>query len=360
MKAAQDDYSRGEYAQAEMKLKKALRKAQGVSDMVNVFAIQVFLRRISLAEFKYDQAKSYLYSVVSYSDPGVKPSDTEMAEALNSLAIIYTQTGQNDKASSYFKRALALKQKMDPKQANVAGTLSGMGDLELREGHYKEALKYLLQAKELSIKTSGLEHPDTAKILCDLGQAYQFLNQLSDADAAYKQSLSIRQKTLNPGDPAVADSEMVMGSLAFRKGDYAGSEKLFKSALAIDEHAFGQNNVAVGEIYFVLGVLYQKQNMLDKAVESYSRSYAIRSKVLDPKDPKLKRTKELLQSAQRRLRQIQISAPVASFARYGSVAAARYAECRSQPPSAALRSPPLHRHDCVSEDVFSHQGSPLV
>jgi serine/threonine protein kinase/tetratricopeptide (TPR) repeat protein len=302
MKQAQDFYNKGEYKNAEDLLTPALNKALGAGDMADSFMIRSMLGRICLSEFKLDMARSYLYSIVSYDGTGTKPTDSEMAEALNNLAVIYTQAGQYAKAQSYFKRALTLKNKMDPQHANVAGTLSGMGNMELRQGHYKEALNYLLKAKTLTMATNGADHPDTAKIINDLGQAYQLLGKLPEADAAYKQAYAIRQKSLSPGDPAIADSQMVMGALAFRKGDYATSEQLFKAALAIDEKALGPENQVVGEIYFVLGVLYDKQRMFDKAVDNYRKALAIRTKVLDPGDVKIKRTRDLLQAAEKKLK----------------------------------------------------------
>ncbi len=301
MKQAQDLYDKGEYKEAEKLLVPALNKALGSGDTADGFVIQSMLGRICLAQFKLDQARSYLYSIVSYDGPPPKPTDNEMAESLNNLAIIYTQSGQYGRALTFFKRALTLKQKMDPQHANVAGTLSGMGNLELRQGHYKEALNYLLQAKTLTLKTNGPDHPDTAKILNDLGQAYQLLGKLSEADTYYKQAYAIRQKSLSPGDPALADSQMVMGALAFRKADYSSSEQLFKQALDIDTKALGSDNQVVGEIYFVLGVLYDKQGKLDLAVDNYRKSLDIRNKVLDSGDPKLKRTKDLLKSAEKKL-----------------------------------------------------------
>jgi serine/threonine protein kinase/tetratricopeptide (TPR) repeat protein len=302
MKQAQDFYNKGEYKNAEDLLTPALNKALGAGDMADAFMIRSMLGRICLSEFKLEKAKSYLYSIVSYDGTGTRPTDSEMADALNNLAVIYTQNGQYAKAQSYFKRALALKNKMDPQHANVAGTYSGMGNMELRQGHYKEALKDLLKAKTLTMQTNGPDHPDTAKILNDLGQAYQLLGKLSEADSAYKQAYAIRQKSLSPGDPAIADSQMVMGALAFRKNDYATSEQLFKQALVIDEKALGPENQVVAEIYFVLGVLYDKQKMYDKAVENYRKALAIRTKVLDPGDIKIKRTQDLLQAAERKLR----------------------------------------------------------
>lgn len=301
LRQTQDFYDKGQYADAENLLKPALNKALGSGDMADAFVMQSLLGRICLAEFKLDEARSYLYAIVSYSGPGEKPSNSEMAEALNNLAIIYTQTNQYPKAHAYFKRALDLKKQMDPDHANVAGTLSGMGNLELREGHYKDALKYLQQARALSLKTNGPDHPDTAKILNDLGQAYQLSGNLAEADVNYKQAYAIRQKSLSPGDPAIADSQMVMGALAFRKGDYKTSEQLFRAALTIDQKALGQENQVVGEIYFVLGVLYDKQGVYDQAVDNYRKALAIRSKVLEPGDPKIGRTRTLLNAAQKKL-----------------------------------------------------------
>jgi tetratricopeptide (TPR) repeat protein len=204
------------------------------------------------------------------------------------------------RAHKHFKSALELRQKLPPKDSDISETLTGMGNLALLERHYKEALDYFSTAKKTSEEANGPETADTANIMNDMGQAYQFLKKYPEADSCYKQALDIRRSKLSATDPAIASSEMCMAALAFIKRDFVTSEKLFLDALAIDSKAIGTDNLVIAQIYFSLGVLYQEQKKYDQSADYYQKALDIQKRKLEPSSPKISHTKALLDQVKAR------------------------------------------------------------
>jgi serine/threonine-protein kinase len=298
-------FEHGKYVEAKDSLTTAYSLAILNKDRNTKFESLVLLGLIDAAEGDADGARSKFYAVVShYNNPDTtdKPSDKEAASAFNGLGVISTNEGMYSRAHKHFKTALELRQKMPPKDSDISETLTGLGNLALLEKHYKQALDYFANAKKTSEESNGPETADTANILNDMGQAYQFLQKYDDADSCYKQALDIRRSKLSPTDPAIASSEMCMAALAFKKNDFVTSEKLFLDALAIDSKAIGTDNLVVAQIYFSLGVLYQQQKKYDQAADYYAKALDIQKRKLEPTSIKISHTKALLDQVKFRKR----------------------------------------------------------
>ena len=304
LKAGDDFFNKGDYVQAKESLQRARDMASLDKNNPVKFESNMLLGQIDIAEGNYDSAKSNFYAIVdAYNQGGEnKPSDVQAAVALNGLGVVETNQAIYNRAHVHFSQALALRQKMPAKDADVWETLLGMGTLALYEKNYKVALDYFTTAKKTSEQVNGADHIDTANILNDMGQAYQFLKKYSEADSCYKQALAIRQKKLSPTDPAIASTQMCMAALAFNRHDFVTSEKLFLQALDIDSKALGTDNLLVSQIYFSLGVLYQQQKKYDQAADYYQKALDIQKRKMDANNPKLAHTKALLDQVKNKKR----------------------------------------------------------
>jgi serine/threonine-protein kinase len=298
-----DYFKKGKYLDANESLTRAFSLATLNKDTFSKYESLVLLGQIDAAEGDADGARSKFYEVVSgynRTDSTDRPNNTEAAAAFNGLGVIATNQGMYARAHKHFKSALELRQKLPPKDSDISETLTGMGNLALLERHYKEALDYFSTAKKTSEEANGPETADTANIMNDMGQAYQFLKKYPEADSCYKQALDIRRSKLSATDPAIASSEMCMAALAFIKRDFVTSEKLFLDALAIDSKAIGTDNLVIAQIYFSLGVLYQEQKKYDQSADYYQKALDIQKRKLEPSSPKISHTKALLDQVKAR------------------------------------------------------------
>ncbi len=106
-----------------------------------------------------------------------------------------------------------------------------------------------------------------------------------DALPLLERALQIRQKTLAPGDPLVAQALNSAGNLYWRKGDYAKAEPLHQQALAITEKERGAEHPDVATALNSLANLYQSKGDYPRAESLYQRALAIREKAQGPEHP---------------------------------------------------------------------------
>jgi CHAT domain-containing protein/Tfp pilus assembly protein PilF len=107
--------------------------------------------------------------------------------------------------------------------------------------------------------------------------AFQRRNKLPEAEAAYRESLQIREG--NPTETlAVATSLTNLGAVAFGRGDLAAAEESFRKALALRER-LAPVSLEVASSLNSLGVVARNRGDLVAAEQFYMRSLAIRQKL---------------------------------------------------------------------------------
>ena len=72
-------------------------------------------------------------------------------------------------------------------------------------GKYNDALVVAETAADVTRREKGRHHPDTATSLTRLAETYRQLGRYADAELHHKDSLSIREKTLGPENPDLAN-----------------------------------------------------------------------------------------------------------------------------------------------------------
>jgi tetratricopeptide (TPR) repeat protein len=96
---------------------------------------------------------------------------------------------------------------------------------ELRQaGKFVEAIPLAQRVRARSPTTATLRHRSTALL-------YDNQGRYADAEPLYKRALAIREKTLGPDHPDVAQSLNNLALLYDQQGRYADAEPLYKRAL---------------------------------------------------------------------------------------------------------------------------------
>ena len=112
MKAAEDAYQQGKYAEAEKQLLTALQEAENFG-----------------------------------------PEDPRLAASLNNLAALYQAQGRSAEAEKLFKRALAIVEKaLGPEHPTVAQALENYAALLRETGHPRDAAIMAARAKVIRAK----------------------------------------------------------------------------------------------------------------------------------------------------------------------------------------------------------------
>jgi len=81
-----------------------------------------------------------------------------------------------------------------------------------------------------------------------LGELYRAQGKYSEAESLHKRFLEMREKTLGPDHPYVANSLNNLAAVYEAQGKYAEAEPLYKRALKIDEKALGPDHPDVATV----------------------------------------------------------------------------------------------------------------
>src|ERR1700730_6630482 len=114
-------------------------------------------------------------------------------------------------------------------------------------------------------KTLGPDHPEVANSLSNLASLYEDQGRYAEAEPLYKRSLVIREKAAASGPPDVTvllNNAVALNSLAnlyVHEGKYADAERLYKRSLAIREKAAGPGHPDFAQSLGNLANLYMSQ-----------------------------------------------------------------------------------------------------
>ena len=210
----------------------------------------------------------------------VQSGKQQAAEAAFQLGALANNRIDYAKAYEHYSDAARL-QPENPAYLNMAGRLA------YETAHYIEA--QLLLGKALAIREKSLapEHPDVAQSLNNLAALYDSQGQYAQAELLYQRALKISEKSLGPEHPAVANSLNNLAEIYRAQGQYAQAEPLHQRALKIREKSLGPEHPDVAHSLNNLALLYHTQGQDAQAEPLYQRALKIWQKSLPADHPDL-------------------------------------------------------------------------
>ncbi len=197
-----------------------------------------------------------------------------MLQAMNNMAIVYTQTGQIYQALRLNEQALGIRREVGDRSGEGT-TLNNLGGVYDDLGQKARALEYYEQA--LGIRREVGDRSGEGTTLNNLGRVYDDLGQKARALEYYEQALGIRREV---GDRSGEGTTLNnLGRVYNALGQKAKALEYYEQALGIlrevgDRAGEGATLNNLGGVYSALG---QKA----KALEYYEQALALRREVGD-------------------------------------------------------------------------------
>jgi len=186
-------------------------------------------------------------------------------------------------AKAAYERALAIWEKqLGLEHPNVASAVNNLGMVLQDLGDLAGARAHCERALAIDEAALGSHHPEVARDVNNLGSVLQDLGDLTGARAHYERALAIDEAAFGPHHPNVARDVNNLGMVLQDLGDLAGARAACERALAIDEAAFGPHHPEVARDVNNLGSVLQALGDLAGARAHYERALAICEKVLGP------------------------------------------------------------------------------
>jgi CHAT domain-containing protein/Tfp pilus assembly protein PilF len=250
-------------------------------------ARQLYAESLTLVRAgKYDEARHLRERALAIRERILGPDHSDVAAAINSLAIIYSIKNDNAKAEPLFQRALAIWEKaLGPEHPRVAYALNNLGIFYKDNGEYTKAESFYRRTLAILEKALGPETIDVADCLNNLAELYRFRGEYATASPLYQRGIAIREKALGPEHPSNARAYDNLALLYHEMGDYESAETLFQRALSIRKGSLGPDHPEVADTLNNLAGLYSDRGEYAKAEPLFKRAMAIWEKTLGPEYP---------------------------------------------------------------------------
>jgi CHAT domain-containing protein/Tfp pilus assembly protein PilF len=210
------------------------------------------------------------------------------ANALGSLANVYSRQGQYAEAEVHLKRALAIKEaRLGRDHAELAGTLNNLAIALRLQGKYAEAADLLKRALSIVEAKFGRNHPGMAIVLNSLAIVYEKQGKYAEAEAYHKRALAISEARLGRDHPDLAGSLNNLAVVYEAQGKYAEAEAHYKRALAIYEAKLGRDHPSAAQAINNLAMVYDAQGKHAEAEVHFKSALAILEDRLGPEHPEV-------------------------------------------------------------------------
>jgi tetratricopeptide (TPR) repeat protein len=197
--------------------------------------------------------------------------------------------GSCQKLLPHAQACASLLDEWDLEIQEAASLLNGAGHYLHERALFAESEPLLQRALEIRQKTLDPDHPDVAQSFNSLAALYYSQGKYAESEPLYLRALAIWEKVLGPDHPDVARGVNNLAVVYDDQGRNAESEPLHRRALAIRERALGPDHPETAGSLNNLAELYREQGKYAESEPLYLRALAIWEKALGPDHPDLAR-----------------------------------------------------------------------
>ena len=219
------------------------------------------------------------------TDRALPRGDLASAALSNLLGLNIGRRGDRDAAVRYLKRALEIKESLfGVDSPQTAKDLNDLGYTFLGGSSRALGLPYLERARRLWNPVT--EGPNLAATLDNLGQLHMGMGRADLAEPLFRDALRIREREL--GEYAYGTSVTVvnLAHIAQDRGDLAGAVDLFKRAVNIRESIGDQSEpTATARSHLLLANALEQLGESAEAAPHYTRATELYRDSLGPQNP---------------------------------------------------------------------------
>ena len=246
-----------------------------------------------------------------------------IATILNNQGLIFHVNDEYEKAELYYKRALDILRALHPPNTSlpeIVDSLNKLGTLYYKisyreiadrqrerrdyvlqqyglepsklatpfydDNSYMEKAKYYFQQSlDMRKEFYGLEHPEVAASLANVGCIHCVMGDLETAKEFFQSSHALRKNMYGEEHPCVADSLNNLGILHSKIGLKMEAVQYQEKALEMRKKLFYHDHAVIADSYNNLALAYQYNDQLEQAKECFEKALGIRERVSGEKHP---------------------------------------------------------------------------
>lgn len=246
--------------------KPALYLYKQLKETNSTTAVEANLSIIYKNKGLYEDALEYAFSAISKLEN--RPPDRPLASCYNTVASVYLNLKDYNRALFFNRKALEVRTKMGyPK--GVGQSRNNLGEVFLVLGQYDSALYHLLLAKEIKQKNGD----PAAATLNNLGEVFAKTNRYKDAAEYFQQALTMHREM---GDQIGQLKSLInLGDLSLLTADFR------KAKIYLDESE--KLSRQTGSLEYLKQSLEEKVKFY-KAQRDFSNAFLYQQELLQVKD----------------------------------------------------------------------------
>lgn len=209
----------------------------------------------------------------------------ETASSLYTFGLVRAARGEFAQAIPLFARALVIRRlALGDSHALVADTLDQLASVLIQLERFSEAKARLDESMRIREPRAAQDELGLSRTLELVGTLYRFAGPYADAGPPLDRALAIRNR-LTPRHPDTASVLQMRGDVLFLRGDSAGAQRLWSTALVMAERALGSDHPSIAEYLRRLGFAEFSAGKLTEARQLRERAYRIGERRLARCDP---------------------------------------------------------------------------
>ncbi len=176
---------------------------------------------------EYDRAENILREALEVFRKVKGNEDYELMPVLNNLQYVYVATGELDKAEHATREALTIAQNLfDANHSDVMLLSGNLAGILSKKGEHEESLSLSTKILKLTRSSVSKDHPRLARALIGMTRSLIAKGDFAAAEKTARESVSIRQATLDPDSWKLANVQSVLGECLVHLGKLPEAEAL--------------------------------------------------------------------------------------------------------------------------------------
>ena len=172
-------------------------------------------------------------------------------------------------AINLYELICSLSYEVKGEDADLANSLTILGELHVNNSNYQRAEECFLTALEIRKVVLDPNHPDMSVMYNDLGVICANKGELDKAEQYYLQALEISEKLDDGLSPYYATNLNNIANFYNSKYDFPKAAQYYRKSLAVKKALYGENNKLYVASLYNLGTLYKKMGQFEDAEKCY-------------------------------------------------------------------------------------------
>lgn len=223
----------GKYSEAEDLLKQSLKiKEEKFGTNHTSYAVtSLNLGYLYKLLGNYSESLKYYEIAVNIYENSKNIPQINRIRVLNSLATLYLELGENNKAEDLLKKTEKLSAELTAKNpSEQISIMYNMGLIKWADGNLSQAESLLSKALEYGYTYLGNSHPLVSSCLNSLGIVRWQMGKLDDALTNLKEAVFLRKVIFGVKHPTYANSIHILAGLQKEMGNFEEAENNYRIA----------------------------------------------------------------------------------------------------------------------------------